>query len=82
MTTCSRCGSDNAPFYDFEQVDEDTGEETISKICWDCDWELINGCGEFEDDVGEILLTRAENAYAYDPINNPSPLTMKKEYFS
>ena len=70
---CSRCGSDNPPFYDHSEMDEDTQEVTVSKICWDCDWELMNGRGEYSDDVGEILEERAVNAYEYDPINNPPP---------
>lgn len=46
------------------------------KVCWDCDWDVMNGRGEVHDDAGDILFDRACTAYEYDPINN-SPPTMR-----
>lgn len=70
---CERCGIEAENLYDFFFTDDYDGEEKKIKICWDCDWEITNGRGDFGDDPGEIHLNRAEEAYAYDPINNPRP---------
>ena len=71
--SCTRCGSIAPPFYKSEEMDEDTGEVIIHNLCWNCDWDLMNGNGDMDEDVGEILQDRAERAYEYDPINNQRP---------
>lgn len=48
------------------------GEEVKMNLCWDCDWDVMNGGDPFED-AWEIDQQRREQAYAYDPINNPPP---------
>ena len=68
---CTRCGAESSKLYDYNYTNDD-GEKISHKLCWDCDWDLMNG-GDAEDDAGDILQSRAENAYEYDPINNPRP---------
>ena len=72
--SCQRCGSESERLYDFPVTNEDE-ETTIKKICWDCDHDVSNG-GEFHDDVAEVLMDRAENDYAFDPINTEKPSWM------
>lgn len=72
MPDCERCGTEAERLYDFTFKNED--DETITKkICWDCDFDIINGRGDFYDDSWEVLADRRENDYAFDPINNPRP---------
>lgn len=78
---CDRCGEDQnfRVGRRFEKqrlfkhiVTDDFGEEIELMLCWDCDWDLSNGCEPFEDPV-EIYWRRREEAYAYDPVNNDPP---------
>jgi len=71
---CKRCGTKSEKLYEFSFKNEDD-EKITKKICWDCDHDLCNG-GDFYDDIGEVLMDRAENNYAYDPINTPKPSWM------
>lgn len=68
---CTRCGNTADRLYDYDFTDED-GEEVHQKLCWDCDFDVING-GDISDDAADIHADRAERAYEYDPINNPRP---------
>ena len=68
---CSRCGSEAERLYTIPLKNED--DEIINhRLCWSCDWDIMNG-GNIEDEAGDILMDREENAYEYDPINVPRP---------
>jgi len=68
--TCFRCGNFGTVYgFEFKNCDD---ERSKVKICWDCDWEITNG-QEISVNVGDIMMTREENDYEYDPINNPRP---------
>ena len=74
--SCSRCGNETDRLYTIKIKDEDEyGDEKESemKVCWDCDWDIMNGRGEVHDDAGDILFDRACQAYEYDPINEVRP---------
>lgn len=68
LKECTRCGSQEKPFYKHEFTDS-LGEKQVWYLCWDCDFEVMNG-HEYEEDDGEIWLMREEEEKAYDPINN------------
>lgn len=68
---CTRCGAETDKLYD-AAAKNDFGEIVDFKLCWDCDHDVMNG-GDIFADVGEVMQDRAENAYEYDPINNPRP---------
>jgi len=72
-TTCQRCGEPTDRLYSIKIVDEETQEESIMKLCWDCDWDIMNGRGEVTDDAGDIIFDRKVEAYEYDPINEVRP---------
>lgn len=72
MHSCTRCGTYATRLYDYSYVSECDGETVHHKLCWDCDFDVMNG-GDASDDAGDVLQSRAENDYAYDPINNPRP---------
>ena len=77
---CDRCGKDILEYYwldykrrTFEYTDDNPfSEKEKMHVCWDCDWELMNG-DELHVDEYEIWEDRAERAYAEDPINNDPP---------
>lgn len=74
---CDRCGCDVSGRITFDKLYSHTftdclGEKAEMKLCWDCDWDISNGGDPFEDHM-DISFRRAEEAYAYDPINNPRP---------
>lgn len=73
--TCERCGMEADKLYTLETKEEDEyGDEkdVIMKICWSCDFDITNG-GDIHKDITDIIQDRRENAYEYDPINNPRP---------
>jgi len=74
---CERCGH-YEQLYPMPCFDEETNEETIRWICWDCDFELINGRGDWGTNISNILEDREERAYYEDPINNPPPRWMRR----
>ena len=74
---CSRCGDVTERLYTIKIKDEDDVESEM-KVCWDCDWDIMNGRGEVNDDAGDILLDRKCEAYEYDPINNSPPTSRGK----
>lgn len=57
---CERCWQPTNRLYIISTQNEDDTDE-VMKICWDCDWEIMNGQGELEDDSGVILANRREN---------------------
>ena len=69
---CTRCGMPADKLYDYNFTDEETGEKVEHNLCWSCDHDIISG-GNIYADAGDVLQDRAENDYAYDPINNPRP---------
>ena len=79
-TICDRCGMDISQrvgkiyemLFHLKFTCECCGEEMEMDVCWDCDWDLMNG-GDPHADPGEIMLDRWESAYAYDPVNIPPP---------
>lgn len=71
MGKCSRCENESDKLYPFVFVD-DVGKRVNVKICWDCDFEVCNGCDPFAS-VSKILFDRALEEYEYDPVNNPDP---------
>lgn len=72
LSRCARCYVRTGRLYSHYVEDEETGEKIEKKVCWDCDFDLING-GEYHVDVGEILMEREEEDYEYDPIYYPKP---------
>jgi hypothetical protein len=78
---CDRCGEDQtfrigARFEKarlFRHVFKNCmGEDVEMWLCWDCDWDVMNGGDPFED-ASEVVLDRWENDYEYDPLNTPPP---------
>jgi hypothetical protein len=53
------------------------GEKKHKDICWDCDFETMNG-KDIDDDIGDVLAEREEEEYMYDPINNAPPSWMNR----
>jgi hypothetical protein len=45
----------------------------MKKVWWKCSFKLMNGRGEMEDDIGDIVHDGAVEAYENDPINEPYP---------
>jgi len=72
LPVCDRCGEYAHRLYPHGVTDDD-GEKVTMWLCWDCDWEITNGRGDYDDDPGEILLDRWEEEYEYDPVNTPPP---------
>jgi len=79
MKICDRCGCDvskrigNSKDRLFPHEFKNCFGETVKmKLCWDCDWDVINGGDPFEDQT-EIYFRRWEEAYEYDPVNTPPP---------
>lgn len=68
---CERCGAEAERLYEASDRNEDD-EVITKKLCWSCDHDVMNG-GDFYLDAGIILMDRAENDYAYDPINTEKP---------
>lgn len=58
--------------HEYEDMNGHTGKEQWW-LCWSCDFDIINGRGEMDDDPCEIALRRMEEDYEYDPVNNPPP---------
>lgn len=73
IKTCDRCYCKAYELYEHSYISEYDGEKKVMMLCWDCDWEIINGRGDYEDDAGEIAIDREEQDYYDDPINNPKP---------
>ncbi len=72
---CGRCGSKAYQLYE-HNFEDDCGEKRKIMVCWDCDFDVING-GEMMVDEGELLMEREEQEYLDDPINNPEPRWMR-----
>jgi len=70
---CERCGLESDKLYPCNWYDEDEGTDKVYMICWDCDFDLMNGRGDMSDDEGCIIQDRREQAYEYDPINVERP---------
>lgn len=68
---CTRCGLETERLYKSDITNED-GELENHNLCWDCDFDIING-GDLHADAGDVTQDRLENDYEYDPINNPRP---------
>jgi len=73
---CERCYDRVETLYPIHFEDEYTGEKKEINVCWDCDFELMNGRGEPCDDAYEIHQDRTIEAYENDPINEPYPYPM------
>ena len=73
---CERCGNvDQLIKHKF--VDEFGNKRTIW-ICWDCDFEIINGKGGYDDEEWKIEEQREEEDYEYDPLYYPPPKWMSE----
>ena len=76
---CDRCGADvtdrfgtgKSRLYPHEFTD-DVGDKVKMELCWDCDWDVMNGREPFEDST-DIYYRRWEEMYSYDPVNTPPP---------
>ena len=75
LQTCSRCGCQAKELYD-HKAENGMGEKVKMKLCWDCDFDVTNGRGDYFDDAGEVQMEREEEDYLWDPINNPKPRWM------
>jgi len=71
LKTCERCGANTEKLYKFNYTDEEVGKSVLM-ICWDCDWDIMNGGDPFEDE-SQIYYERMQQAYEYDPINVERP---------
>lgn len=73
---CYRCGQYSIELFPREHEYEDNNwhiaKETVW-ICWSCDFDLLNGRGDLDDDAGDVFMDHWEEAYSYDPINTPPP---------
>ena len=72
MTECQRCGQEVEKLYPITFRDDFGLDQTIL-VCWDCDFEIMNGKGEPLDDEYEVMEQREEDEYYDDPINNSPP---------
>ena len=74
---CDRCGVDVSQRLKNKLhphiFTNEIGEPVKLMLCWDCDWDVINGGDPFRDPA-DIWADRWEDAYAYDPVNTPPPL--------
>jgi hypothetical protein len=79
---CGRCHNSSDRLYRHIKSKYDNiygGGDEIPKedqediwVCWDCDFEVING-GEMNEEASEILQARAEENYEHDPLWYPKP---------
>jgi len=67
---CTRCGHriDNYHWAFPCTLRDDFGDDRDMILCWDCDWDLMNGGEPFADRY-DIHQERRENLAAYDPVN-------------
>jgi len=70
---CQRCVDLVYQLYPYHSYDEEDGETKKKNVCWEGSFELMNGRGEMEDDIGDIVHDRAVEADENDPINEPYP---------
>ena len=56
---CERCFNNAFNLYPYPQFDEETGKWVDRMVCWDCDFELANQTGSWDDDASEIIQRRA-----------------------
>jgi len=66
---CERCG-EQTPITKHDFKDE-FGEEQSMWLCWDCDFDIINGRGDYYDD--NVAAIHAEEDYEADPVYYPKP---------
>lgn len=67
---CDRCGEQTG-YIKHEFTDEYDGEKRVMMLCWDCDFDIINGRGDYFDD--DAAARHAEEDYEYDPVYYPKP---------
>ena len=73
---CERCGN-VGELFKHEFIDE-FGNKRTMWICWDCDFEIANGKGDYNDEQSEIQEKREEENYECDPIYYPPPKWMSE----
>ena len=73
---CSRCLRETDKLYPHE-AEREVGIKVKMELCWDCDFEVMNGRGDYFDDASEVCMNRDEDEYLSDPINTPKPEWMK-----
>jgi hypothetical protein len=72
---CDRCGAGVTDrigagmreLYEHE-FENCMGEKVKMKLCWNCDWDVMN-CGDPFEDHTDIYFRRWEEEYEYDPVN-------------
>lgn len=69
--SCTRCGAHTSQLYKHEHENDD--EKVVDWLCWDCDFDIANGRGDYGDDPTDVVMRHWEEAYSYDPINTPAP---------
>lgn len=69
-STCTRCGIPANHLIKHEHKNDD-GEQITDWLCWDCDFDIINGRGEYEDD--DVWARHQEQNYDADPVYYPKP---------
>ena len=74
LKQCTRCYCWARELYHHEAENE-MGEKVEFELCWDCDFDVLNG-GDIFEDSWEIEEEREEEDYLFDPINNPKPSWM------
>jgi hypothetical protein len=70
---CQRCFDLVYQLYPHHYYDEEDGVEKTKNVCWECSFELMNGRGEMQEDIGDIIQDRKVEAWENDPINEPYP---------
>ena len=60
LKICDRCGSSNYNIKDGYEFFNGFGDKVKMKLCWDCDFDILNGGDPFADII-DILENRREN---------------------
>lgn len=74
MTKCTRCHINEGLY--LHKFKEDAEHKREYLLCWDCDFDVMNG-KDWDEDAYDISIEREEEEYEYDPINNPPPRWMQ-----
>jgi hypothetical protein len=76
---CERCERNVDQLFPTAVVDEDSNEEKVMQLCWDCNWDIINSWAPINEEPWEIEERREEEDYEYDPVYYPPPRWMREE---
>lgn len=74
---CERCETDSDRLFPMTVTDEDSGEDKIMQVCWDCSWDIINNWAPIHEEPWEIQERREEEDYEADPVYYSPPTWMR-----